>query len=103
LPESSSGGGRRTLPQPTGGTRAPAVELEGISKRFGSTRALADVSLTIEAGEIHALVGENGAGKSTLGKIIGGIYVPDEGRLTVAGVARRSSCACTKRSNCMRR
>ena len=92
MPQSSSspvpgGGGRITLPQPRGGTRAPAVELEGISKRFGSTQALADVSLTIEAGEIHALVGENGAGKSTLGKIIGGIYVPDEGRLTVAGVA----------------
>ncbi|HZS88772.1 MAG TPA: sugar ABC transporter ATP-binding protein [Chloroflexota bacterium] len=63
------------------------VKLDGISKRFGSTRALSDVSLSIEAGEIHALVGENGAGKSTLGKIIGGVYTPDRGRLTVAGVA----------------
>jgi ribose transport system ATP-binding protein len=68
------------------GVQASAVELQGISKRFGSTQALADISLFVDPGEIHALVGENGAGKSTLGKIIGGLYVPDEGRLTVAGV-----------------
>jgi ABC-type sugar transport system ATPase subunit len=62
------------------------VQLENVSKRFGSTQALAEVSLSITAGEIHALVGENGAGKSTLGKIIGGVYAPDRGLLRIAGV-----------------
>ncbi len=64
----------------------PIVELEHVSKRFGSTQALADVSLAIGRGEVHALVGENGAGKSTLGRIIGGVVAPDRGRLHIAGV-----------------
>jgi ABC-type sugar transport system ATPase subunit len=67
----------------------PIVTLRSVSKRFGSTQALSDVSLSIDAGEIHALVGENGAGKSTLGKIIGGVYAPDQGLLTVGGVTTR--------------
>lgn len=62
------------------------VVVQGVSKRFGATQALDSVSLEIEAGEIHALVGENGAGKSTLGKIIGGLYVADSGVLQVDGV-----------------
>ncbi len=64
----------------------PVVELSGISKRFGGTQALKDVTLTLTEGEIHAFVGENGAGKSTLGKVISGIYQPDEGQLAVDGV-----------------
>lgn len=67
-------------------TDRPAVELSHISKRFGSTQSLNDVSLAIAPCEIHALVGENGAGKSTLGKIIGGVYTPDMGTLMVAGI-----------------
>ncbi|NVL46019.1 ATP-binding cassette domain-containing protein, partial [Pseudomonas syringae pv. actinidiae] len=43
----------------------PALHLSGISKRFGATQALDGVNLTIQPGEIHALLGENGAGKST--------------------------------------
>ncbi|MFZ5436936.1 MAG: sugar ABC transporter ATP-binding protein [Bacillota bacterium] len=61
------------------------VELRSISKRFGGIEALKDVSLVIKRGTIHALVGENGAGKSTLGKIIGGVYRPDQGRILVDG------------------
>lgn len=66
-------------------TRAPRVELRGISKRFGGAYALEDVSLEIEPGSVHALVGENGAGKSTLGKIIAGSIQPDAGTILLDG------------------
>lgn len=56
-----------------------------VSKTFGATRALRDVSLAIRASEVHCLLGENGAGKSTLAKIIGGLVRPDEGELEEAG------------------
>jgi rhamnose transport system ATP-binding protein len=52
-----------------------------ISKRFGATQALDDVSLPVYAGEVHALIGENGAGKSTLIKIMTGIHQPDQGEI----------------------
>jgi simple sugar transport system ATP-binding protein/ribose transport system ATP-binding protein len=67
------------------GTAASPVELTDLSKRFGGTQALSQVSLTLAAGEVHALVGENGAGKSTLGKIIAGLYTPDSGTLSIDG------------------
>ena len=57
----------------------------GVSKRFGGVPALSNVSLTIQPGKVHALIGENGAGKSTLGKIISGVIAPDEGTLTLGG------------------
>ena len=63
----------------------PHVALEGISKHFGGVRALDQISLTIEPGTVHALVGENGAGKSTLAKIVAGAVIPNEGRLLVHG------------------
>jgi ABC-type sugar transport system ATPase subunit len=65
------------------------VELRGIGKRFGGAQALIDVSLIIERGTIHGLVGENGAGKSTLGKVIAGVHRPDEGELLVDGSSVR--------------
>src|SRR5215510_14749914 len=62
-----------------------AVAFEHITKRFPGVQALSDVSLAIAAGSCHALCGENGAGKSTLGKILAGLYTPDEGKLLVHG------------------
>lgn len=63
------------------------IEVKEISKRFGATLALDKVSLVIESGEIHTLVGENGAGKSTLGKIIAGVYQKDSGTIVIDGQA----------------
>ena len=78
------------MPQPA--TKGTHVELADISKSFGGVRALDGISLTIEKGSIHALVGENGAGKSTLGKILAGVIAPDRGQLLIGGepVAFRS-------------
>ncbi|MDR1948254.1 MAG: ATP-binding cassette domain-containing protein, partial [Spirochaetaceae bacterium] len=55
------------------------LEARSITKIFPGVRALSDVSLKFNRGEIHALMGENGAGKSTLLKVITGIYKPDDG------------------------
>ena len=71
----------------TGASRAAHVELRAVSKNFGGTQALDDVSLTIATGSVHALVGENGAGKSTLGKIVSGVLAPDRGSVLVGGAA----------------
>jgi ribose transport system ATP-binding protein len=62
------------------------LALDGVTKTFSGARALDGVSLTVERGEIHALVGENGAGKSTLIKVISGAHTPDAGRVTLDGV-----------------
>ncbi len=58
---------------------AHALSIEGLSKTFGSTRALIDVDLQIAAGEVHGLVGVNGSGKSTLIKTLSGYVQPDDG------------------------
>ncbi len=61
------------------------VEFRGIVKKFPGVVALSGVSLGVQRGECHGLVGENGAGKSTLGKILAGIYLPDAGQVLVDG------------------
>ena len=61
------------------------LSIRNISKRFGGTQALNDVSFDIEEGEIHALLGENGAGKSTLIKIISGVVAKDHGEILLGG------------------
>jgi len=64
---------------------APILELRGITKRFPGVLANDHINLTLEKGEIHALLGENGAGKTTLMNILYGLYQQDEGEILVQG------------------
>ena len=61
------------------------AEAQGVSKAYPGVLAVDQVSLTLQSGEIHGIVGENGAGKTTLMKILAGLTQPDEGRLMVKG------------------
>lgn len=63
----------------------PAVRLSGITKTFGTVVANNNVSLDVQQGEIHALLGENGCGKSTLVNVLSGIYSPDKGSIEIVG------------------
>ena len=72
--------------QPGGSNSPPvAIELQGISKAFGLVQANKDVSIRVEAGTIHGIVGENGAGKSTLMSILYGFYEADAGTIQIDG------------------
>lgn len=66
----------------------PRLQVAGMTKRFGALVALDDVSLILEPGSFHALLGENGAGKSTLVKCVMGYYSPDNGAVILDDVAR---------------
>ncbi len=68
-----------------------ALDLDGLSKNFGTVTALDSVSLTVRAGSIHALLGENGAGKTTLMRIAFGMITPDSGSVSVRGRAVKFS------------
>src|SRR6516165_2854379 len=62
------------------------LRIDGVSKRFGGTQALSDVSMTVGRGEVVALLGENGAGKSTLIKILAGVHAVDSGSISYDGM-----------------
>ncbi len=82
-----------TLEAPAGAARAapqPLLEVQALSKRYANgVQACDHVSLQVQEGEVHAILGENGAGKSTLLKMLYGLVEPDEGRILVAGHAQR--------------
>ena len=65
-------------------TPKAVIEIKALSKRFGATQALSEVSFNINSGEVLALLGANGAGKSTVIKILAGIYSQDTGTITGA-------------------
>ncbi|HTO29734.1 MAG TPA: ATP-binding cassette domain-containing protein, partial [Pararhizobium sp.] len=67
----------------------PLFRMDGVSKRYGGVRALENAELTVEAGRIHAILGENGAGKSTLIKTLSGLYQPDAGSIAIDGAVTR--------------
>ena len=64
---------------------APIIEFKNITKKFGGTVALNQISFSIEKGEVHCLCGENGAGKSTLINLCGGVITPTEGQIYIKG------------------
>ncbi|MFD9743180.1 ABC transporter ATP-binding protein [[Kitasatospora] papulosa] len=66
-------------------TAVPALEITGLTKSFGTMRALDEVDLVVEPGTVHCVLGENGAGKSTLCHVVGGSLTPDEGVLRLYG------------------
>jgi simple sugar transport system ATP-binding protein len=74
-----------TVDEAPGSTQPALIEVRSVSKTFGSTKALTDVSLSVAPGRTHALVGRNGAGKSTLVSVMTGLVEPDEGSVWFSG------------------
>jgi simple sugar transport system ATP-binding protein len=69
----------------------PLIEVQSVSKYFGSVTALKDISMKVNAGEVMCLLGDNGAGKSTLIKILSGVHRPSDGHYMVEGKEARFS------------
>lgn len=69
----------------TGASETPVVVLSGVNRSFGPTRALDDLSLTVQRGEILGIIGRSGAGKSTLIRCLNGLERPDSGRIEIEG------------------
>lgn len=72
----------------TDAERWPAIAIRGLARRFGTNEALRGVSMDVEAGEIHALLGRNGAGKTTLIRALAGLVDPDAGEIRIFGTER---------------
>ena len=66
-------------------SNAPLIDVQNISKQFGSVIALSGVSMAVWPGEVHCLLGDNGAGKSTLIKTLSGVHQPTEGQILIDG------------------
>jgi len=67
------------------GLQGTVLQADGVSKQFGGIRAVTNASLTVRAGEIHALIGPNGAGKTTLFNLVSGLFAPDAGTVRLKG------------------
>ena len=78
--------------RPQAADASELLQVRGVFKSFGGTEALADVGMTLKAGEILALLGENGAGKSTLIKILAGVYTLDAGKSAFAASTSLMRC-----------
>lgn len=66
--------------------RSPLLHVDGVTCRFGGLAAVANVSFTVEHGQLFGLIGPNGAGKTTMFNLVTGLYTPNEGRITLDGV-----------------
>ena len=82
-------GPKAPVPASADGGRETLLEIEGLSKSFGTVHANQDISVRVDRGEIVALLGENGAGKSTLVKQIFGLMTPDAGTISIKGDSTR--------------
>ena len=76
---------RPAPPSAAGAAATPALEARSVSKHFGGIRAVSDVSLTVPAGEIHAVIGPNGAGKTTFLRLLSGEMAPTSGHILLRG------------------
>jgi simple sugar transport system ATP-binding protein len=73
------------MSEATPATKTPMLEMQSVSKYFGSVNALEDISIVVYPGEVTCVLGDNGAGKSTLIKILSGVYAPDKGEVRFDG------------------
>jgi ABC-2 type transport system ATP-binding protein len=86
---------RQQAPEPSGAP-VPALRLDGLSKSFGTTRAVRELNLEVAQGEFYALLGPNGAGKTTTLRMVAGLMRPSRGDAFILGHSIRQEPACAK-------